>query len=666
MKLSRLISLTLLLACMVVSCSQKPKLESGGWSIQYDSKQKGVKIKKGKDLLAENAYVSYKLGERTVKSSEYSNATSEISNINDGFGEGQQLQITYTQEGLPTLVQSFYVYSRHDYVLTDFNLTGTNEDVSSNYMASFVADKMGEVLPEGENRALFIPYDNDCWIRFESKPISSGNLRSYEVTAIYNNESRKGFVVGSVEHNNWKTAVDLTKGTENNIASLTCFGGVADSLTRDSKAHGILAGKTIKSPKVFIGLFSDWRGGMEEYGKANAIITPKREWKKAMPVGWNSWGALQFKLNYNNAIEVSDFIKEHLQPNRFVNADNTVITGLDSGWNSFTEEQLKNFVKRCRENGQVPGIYWTPFTDWGKNPEREVNDAKGYKYKEIYLYANGKPQELDGAYAIDPTHPAIEEAMKNISDLFRRCGFEYVKMDFMTHGAMEADKWYRPEIQTGTQAYNYGMQLLNKYFEGMYLNLSISPIFPANYAQSRRIACDAWNKIKDTEYTMNAVSYGWWIDNVYQYNDADHIVLRDATEGENRARVTSSAITGLFISGDDYSKTMTRDVKERTLKYLTNAEVNAIAKGRSFRPVEGNGVKSENQFTHTDENGNIYYVIFNYGEEDNTIGIPFERLGLDTSIKYTAKELWSGAPVNLKEKITIPSKDVKLIKISKI
>ena len=64
-------------------------------------------------------------------------------------------------------------------------------------------------------------------------------------------------------------------------------------------------------------------------------------------------------------------------------------------------------------------------------------------------------------------------------------------------------------------------------------------VFPAHYAQSRRIACDAWNKMKDTEYTLNALSYGWWQDKVYQFNDPDHIVLRDATDGENRARVTS-------------------------------------------------------------------------------------------------------------------------------
>lgn len=90
------------------------------------------------------------------------------------------------------------------------------------------------------------------------------------------------------------------------------------------------------------------------------------------------------------------------------------------------------------------------------------------------------------------------------------------------------------------------------------------------YAQSRRIACDAWNQIKDTEYTMNALSWGWWIDRIYQYNDADHVVLRDATEGENRARITSSIITGLFITGDDYSDNGSEEVKNRARTTLSS------------------------------------------------------------------------------------------------
>ena len=311
--------------------------------------------------------------------------------------------MTYTGNNLPVLVQSFYVYPTKDYVLTDFTLESTSE-MASNYMAPVNVDRMPEVLNQGENnRALFIPFDNDCWIRYQSHPLTFTELTSYEVTTIFNNDDREAMVIGSVEHDSWKTGITIGKGNIYNVGSLVCYGGVADKTTRDSKPHGALKGTTIKSPKILVGFFEDWREGMEEYAQANAVIAPPKAWDKAVPFGWNSWGALQFNLTYPKALEVSDFYKENLQSHHFVNSDNLVYTGLDSGWNSFSEEELKAFVDRCKANGQIAGVYWTPFTDWAKNPEREIKEIPGYKYKDVYLYANGKPQELDGAYAVDPT-----------------------------------------------------------------------------------------------------------------------------------------------------------------------------------------------------------------------------------------------------------------------
>lgn len=656
------LSLVVLLVIVFFSCSDS-FVSTGRWKVSYTQEGISVNIDKDTKLVFNNIYASYKLGDKLMTTKDYANNIVKVKNLSDKFGKVSVLQITYTDTNLPTLVQSFYIYPDKEYILTEFALE-SSADISSNYMAPVNIDKPGQILGTGDNRALFIPFDNDCWVRYHSHPLTFDSLRSYEVTSIFNNDSRNGLIIGSVEHDNWKTGIDIGKSSKENIGSITCYGGVADSLTRDSKLHGTLTGKRIKSPKILLGYFRDWRTGLEEYGRANAVIAPPKAWNKAVPFGWNSWGVLQFKLTYAKALEVSDFFKNNLQNNNFANPDKTVVIGLDSGWNKFTEEELGAFVQKCKENGQVAGIYWTPFTDWGKNPERTVDDMPEYKYKNLYLYANGKPQELDGAYAVDPTHPAIEQKMKITSELFRRCGFEYVKMDFMTHGAMEADSWYKKDMQTGIQAYNYGMELLNKYFGDMYLNLSISPIFPAHHAQSRRIACDAWNKIKDTEYTMNAVSYGWWIDNVYQYNDADHIVLQEATDGENKARVTSSVITGLYIAGDDFSKEGSAEGKNKAIKYLTNAEINAISTGHSFLPVEGNGGKSENQFMRKDSEGNLYYVIFNYSEEIITMNIPFERIGLDTTVGYEAKELWCGDNIDLKSSLTIPAKDVVLIKIS--
>lgn len=653
MRLLRLVLFSLLII-VLAGCSSSDHIVHGHWSLSYQGQ--GVDIKHGTTRVAQALKAEYLLDGRIISSTSYHDCTFSQKSIHDAFGKGRRWTITYTDDRLPTLTQTFSVYDQ--YLLTDISLQA-HDGVTTNYMAPILIEQADTLISSSQRRRLFVPFDNDAWIRYSSTTSLPDTLRSYEVTAVYDVATRHGLIIGAIDHNQWKNAIDMTDSARR----LKAFCGVADRLTRDHREHGQISGRKVVSARMMIGVFDDWRQGMETYADANAIVAPRRSWQKAMPVGWNSWGALAFKVNHDNSSRVVDFFAKELQSRSFVNADGLLYTGLDSGWNSFTEEELKDYADRCRANHQVPCIYWTPFTDWSKKPERHVPGIRQYKYKDLYLYANGQPQELDGAYAIDPTHPAIRTMMEQTHDLFRRCGYEYVKMDFMTHGRMEADSWYRSDISTGTEAYNYGMHLLDSIFSDMYLNLSISPIFPAQYAQSRRIACDAWNKIKDTEYTMNALTWGWWIDRIYQYNDADHVVLRDATEGENRARITSSVITGLFITGDDFSADTMAIARAR--RFLTNPDINRLATGRSFRPLLADDDHSEQTFIRHDSDGTVVVAAFNYGESPRRLSINRQLMQLDPNAVYDIEELWEHRSVDMAQGDEIPAKDARVYCIRK-
>jgi alpha-galactosidase len=511
----------------------------------------------------------------------------------------------------------------------------------SRFIAPLVARSQAGFLPDGDLRALFVPFDNDKWIRYDAVPFG-GDLTSYEVSAFYDNQSRQGLVVGSLEHDRWKTGV-RSSTSANAITSLEVFGGVTSAKTRDVLPHGEVAGETLRGPKVFVGVFSDWRDGLEAYAEANASLTPRRPWPGGAPFGWNSWGKLQFKLNYQKAVEVSDFFARELQPRQFQD-DGVVYIGLDSGWNKMTDEQLTQFVAHCRANHQEAGIYFTPFASWGGNDDARIEGAE-YRYKDIYLYARGQKQRIASGIALDPTHPGTRKLIEMNARRFRKAGFKYVKADFLSHGALEADRHYDPRVTTGLQAYNEGMKFVSAALGAdIFLNLSIAPLFPGQYANSRRIACDAFGDIGQTEYTLNSLTYGWWLSKVYQFNDPDEMVFDGYSESENRARVASAVVTGLMLAGDDFSAGGGETGKERARRFLTNGDINALARARkSFRPVEGGtGRAAANLFVWQDARF-FYLAAFNYSRTNEEFSAEFNRVGLKTGGPVEVKELWSGA-----------------------
>lgn len=548
--------------------------------------------------------------------------------------------VTSTGAGLQ-LMKQYFIFDQDNSFLTRLEVDGVA--LKSNWMGPVVVDTSGfvDIGSYGDDRALYVPFDNDSFTRYNAMPINS-STNSYEVSAFYDNVTRNGLVVGSVTHDTWKTGVYFV-GVSNKLANLNVYGGVVSSQTRDVMPHGQVVGNVITSPTVFVGFGTDWRTTMEDYANENANMVPRRVWNGGVPFGWNSWYGIGTSISYNAGITVSGFLQANLQGNNFSN-NGTIYVNLDSYWDNLNASQLINFVNTCHANGQKAGIYWTPFVWWGSATNATNSQVQGstYKYSDIALRTtNGSFQTFDGAIAVDPTHPGTKQRMDYYTGLFAEYGFDYIKLDFLTHGALEGVH-YDTNVTTGIQAYNQGMQyLINDIGNQMYISESIAPIFPYQYAHSRRIACDTSTLISETSYEMQSVTYGWWISGrLYQYNDPDCMKFSGATTNENQSRLISCAISGtVFLNSDDLTSPTAQAL---AITCLTNAAIDNVARiGQTFKPVENNtGTSPANVFVGQNDT-TWYLAIFNYGSSALNTNVNLGRAGI--AGVFSAMDLWSGS-----------------------
>ena len=610
-------------------------------------------------------------GAAEISSTDYTNRNAEQSDINDAFGTGRKLVVSLSGNGLPDLQQIFYAYAGREYFLTEVYLRGAS--VSSNYMAPLVSSHVA-LGATGDNRVLKVPFDNDTFIRYQSFSLSNEVTNtSSEVTAFYDNIGRTGLVTGSVEHMTWKTGV-RTVGTGGQLKEFAVWGGYTEvGVTRDVRAHGVLSGTEVKSPKIFVGLFTDWRKGLDEYGKANVLAEPRYifTWDKPTPFGWNSWGAIQANITLDKGKAVANFFATSVPAYR---SGGTAYVDLDSYWDALASgglagdfSQLKAFADYCKERGLQPGVYWAPFVDWGKNGGAGVEGTGGqYTYSQVWTKANGAYHDLDGTRAMDPTHPATKKRIALVINKFKECGFTMIKIDFIGHAAVEADSYYDPSVKTGLQAFRQGMEyLIDQLDSKMLVYVAISPnLATGRYGHMRRIACDAYSDINATEYTLNSTTYGWWQTYVYNYIDADHLVFKNEAIGVNRARFTSGLITGSLITGDDYSTSGPWMSTARQL--LQQEDLLAIARnGRAFTPVDGNAEQSASEVFVQTIGSSQYVAIVNY-KDKKTYDLSLSRLGLAPG-EYIVKELFTGKVTGLQGSTLsreMPARDAAIFRLT--
>jgi len=578
------------------------------------------------------------------------------------LGSNQAI-ITAAGNGLPTMKQYFTLDQTNSF-LVRVDAVGSN--VKANWMGPVVVDAAGgvDLGVANDNRALCVPFDNDGFVRYNAMPIN-GSGAGYEVGAFYDNTTRNGLVVGSVTHDVWKSGICFY-GASNKMNQMNVFGGA--TAPSDVMPHGYVFGNTISSPTMFVGFGDDWRMTMLDYAAENTNFAPRLSWTNGVPFGWNSWGVIQQNISYADAVAVSDFFNSNLETNNFIN-HGTVYINLDSFWNNLDDFQLQSFVNHCHAHGQKAGIYFGPFVWFGSvanSTNTQVPGTTNYHYSDILLRdGNGNVQTVDGGLAVDPTHPGTRQQIDYYVNLFTNYGFDYIKLDFLSHGALEGVH-YDTNVTTGIQAYNQGMEyVLNAINGRMFVSESIAPLFPYQYAHSRRIACDAQtSRIADTEYTMNSVSYGWWLDQLYQFNDPDIMVFGNGADtNEAQSRLISGAITGVFLNGDDLTVSNGQNAAKA---FLGNPAIDAVARiAHTFTPVEGNtGNNAVNIFIRQD--GATWCIaVFNYASNAVNETVDLNRAGLPPGA-YAVTNLWDGTALTVTGSwsVMLNAKQSKLFRLS--
>lgn len=643
---------------------------NGRFAFSYESGKYSVALN-GVTMFADAA-AEYKLSGRTVSSTEYSEYTLAEENISDERGNGVKITATLKSSGLPEMQQFFTFYENTNYFLISTNLSSEQGEIASNYIAPITVKdgKFQNGRPKWTN-FLEVPFDNDAWVIYKTPGLCESGL-SHEVGAFFTPDSGDGLIIGSVRHDTWKSAVEY-KNRLSSVDELYVYSGANTELTRDQSPHGTVSGSSISSAVFFVGFYDNWKNGMNEYAKINTTFTPKRQAViDSNPIGWNSWGSIQSDITYSKAVGTSDYIKNNFQEIWQGDGD-VVYVNLDSFWDNMTDDELRSFVEHCEANGQIAGIYSSPFVMWWDEYGMQNNCVPGTNitYNEIRLKkADGTfyGNDIDGCYPLDVTHPATLIHFKTQLERLMNCGFKYIKLDFLVHGTLEGD-FYRNDIQTGIQAYNYAMNEVCKIVgDDVFINLSMAPIFPYNYANGRRLSCDSFYGIGDTQYMLNSLTYGFWQSELYDCIDPDHIVLwgRDgmASEEEARSRMVSGIVTGgSFLAGDDFVSPVgnSKTAFERYKELLGNKKLIEILKyGEPFEArLSAKCEYAANVFT-LEKDGKTYIAVLNYTDSSQTriVDLP--------SNNCTVENLLTGETESLrfdKMKVTLNAKDSVIFEV---
>lgn len=567
-------------------------------------------------------------------------------------------------------------------------------------------------IPGNASRILDVPFDNDNWCTMLERQWPNAIGISYEYAAVYDNNNFAGLVTGSVTHDFWKTGIAYHAGnTAGVVDSFRIFGGVATADIKGAKAayggsdgthdhaqHGTMVGHTLKSPVIFVAGTTDIRQAFKDYGNANVAVNGRLQWKGDAPVYWNSFG-VEDVLGHKGVMmpqgvrQVSDFIHTLDNFNRYGHPVLS-IDSYDQG--IYSKDTLAALGRYGAQYGQQMGFYFIPFAVWMWKDNIGDRKFAGTEtpLKDVVLRdTNNAPimyKDGDwGACAIDPTHPAIREAIIKQLQKAKAIHATFLKIDFLTAGALESTVRYNKNMRTGMQAYNYGMKMLHGLIDSIlgpdiFITQAISPMFPYQYTHTRFLSTDVYSHLRDdqpgfpnwgsTEASLATGSHlGWVQGTLWPYTNLDVAIMQrfqnnpNLTEQEIKVRLYAMMTMGSILGdGSDLRQPL---AAARARKFLNNAALcKFFSAPRAFTALKmADGETFDQQLAFYLKGDTTLLSLFNFDTKNTyTQTVTLQQLGLKNG-QYVIVDFLSGEKIgetaNGVVKLTVGVKDAVMVKL---
>lgn len=644
-----------------------------------------------------------------------------VQQVNDSIGKGLRVTVKHADEQHAlSITQHMVLYATSPFLLLQVEATkkATGNPVVTRYispLAILPAHGGHAVIPGTAPRVLDAPFDNDNWVGAVTRswPVAGSAAVSgisYEFTALYNRQDLKGMVLGSVEHDCWKTGIRYSTGNrEGLLDTLVVFAGAATADdpalpplyggldgTHDHAPHGWVSGPVVRSPQVYVCGGSGVREALSGYGRMNAAFNGRLYWKGEAPVYWNSFG-VEDVLGARNIMQPQGVrqVADSLQSLEHFNSHRPVLSIDSYDQSIYTTEVLASIAAYGADRNQRMGFYFIPFAVWTwrdslnkllpgtQTPLRAIvlRDTAG---KPIF-YKEGK----FGAYAIDPTHPVTRTMMVRALQKAKAVHASFIKIDFLTAGALETPRHYDSTVHTGMQAFSKGMRLLKHLADSImgpdvFITEAISPLFPHQYAHTRFVSTDVYSHLRDdepgfphygsTEASLANGALMWWVQGtLWPYTNLDVCIMKnfqhnpDLSEQDIKVRLYAMMVMGSILGdGSDLRNPL---AAERARKFLNNKALCAyFSHPEAFTPLRlADGDSMDQQLSFYRKGDKAMLAMFNFSRQQAfTQTYRLDSLGLKKG-NYLIKDFLTNTVLgSIRQEqavfsLTVPVKDACLV-----